>query len=207
MRTWRPAKCACAYMCECTLFCSAVHTSICGDTCILVHAFACKHERHTYMTHIPVRVYGWMRSHTCMSIHTTLHVKPIHTLISIMIVFFLAQKKTIFIPNAENKDRSSALWLRNLNLSFFYGEKKDSHYGNQSIYMCPPTIYMYYIGTWKHLMYTHTYNLLYALGQHVKPISTSVHQPFVRTTSALETSDVYTYIQLFMCTTSAHGNL
>ena len=46
---------------------------------------------------------------------------------------FLAQKKTILIPNAENKDRSDVLWLRNLNLSFFYGEKKDSHYGNQSI--------------------------------------------------------------------------
>jgi hypothetical protein len=54
------------------------------------------------------------------------------TLISIMIVFFLAQKKTTFILNAENKDLSSVLWLRNLNMSCFYQEKKDSHYGNQS---------------------------------------------------------------------------
>jgi hypothetical protein len=46
------------------------------------------------------------------------------TLISIMIVVFLAQKKTIFILNAENKGRSSALWLRNLNLSFFLSRKK-----------------------------------------------------------------------------------
>ncbi len=37
---------------------------------------------------------------------------------------FLAQKKTILIPNAENKDRSNVLWLRNLNLSCFYGGKK-----------------------------------------------------------------------------------
>ena len=37
---------------------------------------------------------------------------------------FLAQKKTILIPNAENKDRTGALWLRNLNLSFFFREKK-----------------------------------------------------------------------------------
>ncbi len=59
----------------------------------------------------------------------------IHTLISIMIVFFLAQKKTILIPNAENKDWSVLLWLRNSNLSFFFGEKKDSHYGNQSIFL------------------------------------------------------------------------
>ncbi len=49
-----------------------------------------------------------------------------------MTVFFLAQKNTILIPNAENKDRSGALWLWKLNLSFFYREKKDSHYGNQS---------------------------------------------------------------------------
>ncbi len=47
-----------------------------------------------------------------------------HTLISIMIVFLLAQKKTKLIPNAENKYRTDALWLRNLNLSFFYREKK-----------------------------------------------------------------------------------
>jgi hypothetical protein len=49
-----------------------------------------------------------------------------------MIVFFLEQKKKILIPNAENKDRTGALWLRNLNLNFFFEKKKDSHYGNQS---------------------------------------------------------------------------
>ena len=37
------------------------------------------------------------------------------------------------IPNAENKDRTGALWLRNLNLNFFFEKKKDSHYGNQSM--------------------------------------------------------------------------
>ncbi len=52
-----------------------------------------------------------------------------------MIVFFLAQKKTTLIPNAENKDRSGVLWLRNLNLSFFSREKKDSRYGNRSTYV------------------------------------------------------------------------
>jgi hypothetical protein len=33
------------------------------------------------------------------------------------------------------KDRTGALRLRNSNLSFFYGEKKDNHYENQSA-MC-----------------------------------------------------------------------
>jgi hypothetical protein len=45
------------------------------------------------------------------------------TLISIMIVFFFAQKKTILIPNAEYKDQSGALFW-NLNLNFFFQEKK-----------------------------------------------------------------------------------
>ncbi len=46
------------------------------------------------------------------------------TLIFIMIVFVLAKKESMLIPNAENKDRTGAFWLKNLNLSFFYGEKK-----------------------------------------------------------------------------------
>ncbi len=66
-------------------------------------------------------------------VHANLICLESDTLISIMIVFFLAQEKTILIPKAENKDRSGVIWLRNLNLSFFYREKKNSHYGNQSI--------------------------------------------------------------------------
>jgi hypothetical protein len=34
--------------------------------------------------------------------------------------FFSTKKKAISIQNAENKDQSAALWLQNLNLSFFY---------------------------------------------------------------------------------------
>jgi hypothetical protein len=49
---------------------------------------------------------------------------------------FFSKKKTISILNAENKDRSDAFWLRNLNLSFFIEKKKGSHYGNQSICVC-----------------------------------------------------------------------
>ena len=60
--------------------------------------------------------------------------------------FFLAQKKTILIPNAENKDQSGALWLRNLNLTFFIEKQKDSHYGNQSILSrhCKPQMQYFY---------------------------------------------------------------
>jgi hypothetical protein len=49
-----------------------------------------------------------------------------------MIVFFEHKKPTVFIPNAENKDRTSAFLVRNLNLSFFIEKKNNSHYGNES---------------------------------------------------------------------------
>ncbi len=38
--------------------------------------------------------------------------------------------------NAENKDQTGAFRLRNLNLSIFYWEKKDSHYENESSEAC-----------------------------------------------------------------------
>ncbi len=46
---------------------------------------------------------------------------------------FLSIKKTILIPNAENKDRTGAFWLRNWAWVFFMEKKKDSHYENESI--------------------------------------------------------------------------
>jgi hypothetical protein len=49
---------------------------------------------------------------------------------------FFSTKKTILIPNAENKDRTSAFWLRNLNSNFFLSRKKNVHYENQSMYVC-----------------------------------------------------------------------
>ncbi len=49
---------------------------------------------------------------------------------------FFSKKKRI--PNAENKDRTGAFWLRNLSLSFFMRRKKDSHYENESstMFLC-----------------------------------------------------------------------
>ncbi len=87
------------YLCACVYVC----------VCVFIYDVIEK-EAHEYLCDFKI---------SCVCVCVCLYA-----LISTMIVFFLAQKKTILIPNAENKDRSGVLWLRNLNLSFFYGEKK-----------------------------------------------------------------------------------
>jgi hypothetical protein len=67
----------------------------------------------------------------------------------------LAQKKPILILNAVNKDRTGALWLRNWNLSFFYGEKK-----RQSLWKSEYRTYVHNLQP-HHTLYTHTHTYIH----------------------------------------------
>jgi hypothetical protein len=78
--------------------------------CCRINKKAGTHPRHKYNP--TTRVYWY--SHFCIWLS------------------FLRIKKTIWIRNAENKDRTGAFWFRNLSLRLFSGRKKDSHYANES---------------------------------------------------------------------------
>ncbi len=92
-----------------------------------VNKLYCTHE-HRY-TNLSMNVYliplieQQMKILSNPKLEKILSLFKCGTLISIMIVFFFAQKKTILIPNAEYKDQSGALFW-NLNLNFFFQEKK-----------------------------------------------------------------------------------
>jgi hypothetical protein len=115
----------------------------CCDVYIYVYVYVYMHVLHTITynnsniytktctyTYIYIYIYIYIYAHNiCMQVYMHSRVKIRHTAIDTYSDFhndclFLAQEKTILVRNAENKDRSSALWLRNLNLSFFYEEKK-----------------------------------------------------------------------------------
>ncbi len=86
---------------------------------------------YIYILCVCVYTHTHKHVHTCMHMHSQpsdYHL-PYQQLLPLFSDFhndclFLAQKKTILIPNAENKDRRGALRVRNLNLRFFYGGKK-----------------------------------------------------------------------------------
>jgi hypothetical protein len=59
---------------------------------------------------------GFLGTYMCTYVHTYSHFHND--------CLFFSIKKPLLMQNAENKDRIGAFWLRNLNLSFFYGEKK-----------------------------------------------------------------------------------
>jgi hypothetical protein len=83
----------------------------------------------TVMVHIfsaTCRAPPWM----CLSIL----YQPQYSHFHIMIVFFLAKKENILVPNAVEKHRTGAFRTRDQTLSFFFRlKKKDSHYENESI--------------------------------------------------------------------------
>ncbi len=135
---------ACMYVC--VHVCMYVHdlntlrnAVVCTYVCMHVCMYACMyvHDLHILLNAV---VCMYLCVHACTYVFVCMYVDDVHvllnarcatnvlvhliTLIFIMVVFFLASKKTILIPNAENKDRTGAFWLRNLNLSFFYREKK-----------------------------------------------------------------------------------
>jgi hypothetical protein len=94
---------------------------------------------YTQPSHInqaPVKIFEIITTKVFWLMHAMLHVylHIAHTLIFIMIGFFLAKKENILVPNAVEKHRTGAFRTREQTMGFFFSlKKRDNHYENESI--------------------------------------------------------------------------